>query len=89
LYVDYSGAVAFDDLPDSEKEKDYIYAIDENGNPYSPAYATLNLKTSYRFTDNLLISTGLENITDKRYRPYSSGIVSAGRNFVVSLKANI
>ncbi|MCG1036157.1 TonB-dependent receptor [Polaribacter sargassicola] len=89
LYADYSGAVAFDDLPDSEKEKDYIYAIDGNGNPYSPSYLTLNLKTSYRFTDNLLISTGLENITDKRYRPYSSGIVSAGRNFVVSLKANI
>ncbi|WP_405609196.1 TonB-dependent receptor domain-containing protein [Polaribacter sp. Asnod1-A03] len=89
LYADYSGSVSFEDLPDSEKEKDYIYAIDENGNPYSPSYVTLNLKTSYRFTDNLLISTGLENITDKRYRPYSSGIVSAGRNFVVSLKANI
>ncbi|WP_158839027.1 TonB-dependent receptor [Polaribacter sp. L3A8] len=89
LYADYSGSVAYDDLPDSEKAKDYIYAIDGNGNPYSPSYLTLNLKTSYRFTDNLLISTGLENITDKRYRPYSSGIVSPGRNFVISLKATI
>ncbi len=89
LYANYSGSVAYDDLPDSEKAKDYIYAIDDNGNPYSPSYVTLNLKTSYRFTDNLLISTGLENITDKRYRPYSSGIVSPGRNFVISLKANI
>ncbi|QXP64403.1 TonB-dependent receptor [Polaribacter sp. HaHaR_3_91] len=89
LYADYSGSVAYEDLPDSEKAKDYMYAIDANGNPYSPSYITLNLKTSYRFTDNLLISTGLENITDKRYRPYSSGIVSPGRNFVISLKANI
>ena len=89
LYANYSGSVAYDDLPDSEKAKDYIYAIDKNGNPYSPSYLTLNLKTSYRFTDHLLISTGLENITDKRYRPYSSGIVSPGRNFVISLKANI
>ncbi|MGJ8743776.1 TonB-dependent receptor [Polaribacter sp.] len=89
LYADYSGSVAYEDLPESEIAKDYIYAIDANGNPYSPSYLTLNLKTSYRFTDNLLISTGLENITDKRYRPYSSGIVSPGRNFVVSLKANI
>ena len=89
MYANYSGSVAYDDLPDSEKAKDYIYAIDKNGNPYSPSYLTLNLKTSYRFTDHLLISTGLENITDKRYRPYSSGIVSPGRNFVISLKANI
>jgi len=89
LYADYSGSVSYENLPESEVEKDYMYAIDENGNPYSPSYVTLNLKTSYRFTDNLVISTGLENITDKRYRPYSSGIVSAGRNFIISLKANI
>ncbi|MCI2228816.1 TonB-dependent receptor [Polaribacter sp. MSW13] len=89
LYLNYSGSVAFEDLPDSEKSKDYIYAVDENGNPYSPSWLTLNIKTSYRFTDNLLISTGLENLTDKRYLPYSSGIVAPGRNFVISLKATI
>lgn len=89
LYANYSDSVAFDDLPDSEKSKDYIYAIDKNGNPYAPSWITLNIKTSYRFTENLLISSGIENLTDKLYRPYSSGIVSPGRNFVVSLKANI
>ncbi|MFT7154314.1 MAG: hemoglobin/transferrin/lactoferrin receptor protein, partial [Alteromonas macleodii] len=30
---------------------------------------------------------GVENISDQRYRPYSSGIVAPGRNFILSLKA--
>ena len=81
--------MAFNDLPDSEISKEYIYAKDANGNPFSPSWITLNIKTSYRFTENLLLSSGLENLTDLRYRPYSSGIVSAGRNFVISLKAFI
>lgn len=89
IYLNYSGSIAFDDLPDSEKAKDYIYAIDENGNPFSPSWYTFNLKTSYQLNQNFLISSGIENITDQRYRPYSSGIVSPGRNFVLSLKGTI
>ena len=30
---------------------------------------------------------GVENLTDVRYRPYSSGICAAGRNLVLSLRA--
>jgi len=89
FYMDYSGEVAFDDLPKGEKSKEYMYAIDENGNPYAPSWYTFNVKTSYQLNQNFLVSAGLENITDKRYRPYSSGIVSAGRNFVLSLKGTI
>jgi hemoglobin/transferrin/lactoferrin receptor protein len=33
------------------------------------------------------LNVGLENITDQRYRPYSSGISGAGRNAVVALAA--
>jgi hemoglobin/transferrin/lactoferrin receptor protein len=89
FYADYSGAVNFNNLPITEKSKEFIYAIDENGNPYSPSWITLNIKTSYQFTEQFLISTGIENLGDQRYRPYSSGIVSPGRNFVISLKATI
>ena len=85
----YSGSKSFEDLPESEKSKDYIYAIDENGNPYSPSWYTLNVKTSYHFTQNLLFSVGVENLTDQRYKTYSSGIAAAGRNFVASLKATL
>jgi hemoglobin/transferrin/lactoferrin receptor protein len=30
---------------------------------------------------------GVENIMDERYRPYSSGIVAAGRNFYLTFRA--
>ncbi len=83
----YSGEKRFEDLPDEEKAKDYIYAIDSNGNPYSPAWYTLNLKVMYQFTPNFSVSGGVENLTDQRYRSYSSGIVAPGRNLIVSLKA--
>jgi len=89
FYTNYSGEVAFKNMPETEIAKPYMYAIDQNGNPYSPSWFTLNIKTSYRFAENLLFSSGIENLADKRYRPYSSGIVSPGRNFVISLKATI
>ena len=33
------------------------------------------------------VTAGLENITDQRYRPYSSGLVAPGRNFIVGVRA--
>lgn len=88
VYAEYSGGKSFDELPDSEKDKAYIYAIDSNGNPYSPSWATLNFKGMYQFTPNFAVSAGLENITDVRYKTYSSGIAAPGRNVILSLKAN-
>lgn len=88
FYALYNGKVAYEDLPQEEQGKDYIYAIDDNGNPYAPAWYTLNFKAMYQFTDHLSVSGGVENLTDQRYRPYSSGIVAPGRNFILSLRAN-
>src|SRR6056297_826664 len=84
----YQGEKSHDDLAVSERGKDEIYALDKNGNTYSPAWHTLNFKSIYQFTDTFSISAGLENITDQRYRPYSSGLSGPGRNFVISLRAN-
>jgi hemoglobin/transferrin/lactoferrin receptor protein len=88
FYALYSGEKKYEDLPEEEKGKDYIYAIDDNGNPYSPGWYTLNFKALYPITDNFVITAGLENITDRRYRPYSSGIAAPGRNFILSVRAN-
>lgn len=89
FYAVYNGEIAFSDLSPSEYEKDYLYAKDSNGNIYCPAWYTLNLKLSYRLLDNIELYLGIENITDQRYRPYSSGITAAGRNFIGSLRFNI
>lgn len=87
LYAQYSGEKKFEDMPLEEIGKDYMYAPDDNGNPYSPGWYTLNFKAMYSFAKNFSVSAGLENITDQRYRPYSSGIVAPGRNFIISLRA--
>ncbi|MCO6499581.1 MAG: TonB-dependent receptor [Vicingus serpentipes] len=88
FYGVYSDKKVFDDLPESEKSKTEIYAIDKNGDPYSPSWYTLNFKAMYKISDHFTANAGLENITDQRYRPYSSGIVAPGRNFIISLRAN-
>lgn len=88
LYVTYSGERKFKDMPEEEKGKTEIYATDGNGNPYSPSWYTLNFKATYPFAEHFTISAGMENITDQRYRPYSSGIASPGRNFLLSLRAH-
>lgn len=88
LYAQYQGERTHDDLSVSEQGKDDIYALDENGNTYSPAWYTLNFKMMYQITDAFSVSGGVENITDQRYRPYSSGLSGAGRNFILSVTAH-
>lgn len=87
FYVLYNGSVAYADLPQEEQGKGYIYAVDADGNPYSPGWYTLNFKAMYQFSEQWSVSGGVENLTDRRYRPYSSGIVAAGRNFILALRA--
>ena len=85
-FADYNGELSFEKLAPSEAVKDYLYALDENGNPYSPSWYTLNLRTRYQLLESLSVTASLENITDQRYRPYSSGISAPGRNLIVALK---
>ncbi len=86
IYCVYSGEKKFENLPEEEKAKTEIYAVDKNGNPYSPKWYTLNFKAMYKLNANFTISAGLENITDQLYRSFSSGIAAPGRNFILSLK---
>jgi len=88
FYAVYNGEISNENLAPSEQDKPYMYAIDTNGNPYCPAWYTLNLRVRYNVSKNLYLNTALENILDKRYRPYSSGIVAPGRNLVASLMLN-
>lgn len=88
FYANYQGERKFEDLAISEQGKDEIYAKDKNGNNYSPSWYTINIKAMYVLTKTFSVNAGLENITDQRYRPYSSGFSAPGRNFILSLKAN-
>lgn len=87
LYAMYSGQVSYENLSPEARAADFIYAVDDMGRPYAPGWWTLNFKAAYPISDVFTISAGMENILDKRYRPYSSGIVSPGRNVILSVRA--
>ncbi len=85
FYSVYMGEKKHADMPASEQKKSEIYAKDSKGNTYTPAWYTLNLKAKYKLSKKFSFSIGIENISDQRYRPYSSGISAAGRNFIFAL----
>jgi len=87
FYALYQGQKEYADLPVEERSKDEIYAKDPGGNNYAPAWYTLNLQAMVELTEHFTISAGVENLTDQRYRPYSSGISGPGRSFIFSLTA--
>lgn len=87
VYAMYNGEIAHENLAPEEQGKEFMYAIDDDGNPYSPAWWTLNIKAQWQMNETLAFNVGLENILNERYRPYSSGIVAPGRNFIFSMRA--
>ncbi len=86
LFGEYNGEFDFEDLAPSEQGKAYLYAIDENYNPYAPSWYTINFTGQWELSEFFLATATLENITDQRYRTYSSGIAAAGRNFILALR---
>lgn len=85
FFLNYNGELAFEDLAVSEIAKDYIYATDANGNPFSPSWYTLDFRSQYDFNTRLKATLSFENITNQRYRTYSSGIVAPGSNLIIGL----
>ena len=65
LYVNYNGKLDFDELAPDEQDKPHLYIPDENGNPYSPSWWTINLKSNYKLSRKVTLSAGIENIFDK------------------------
>ena len=85
LNTQFNGQINSENLAPSEKAKTAIYALDNTGKPFCPSWYTINLKANYNI-GKFQIHLGWENITNQRYRPYSSGIVAAGSNLVTSLR---
>jgi len=82
LSTKYNGKRRFNKLPPSEQNKTHLYTTDG-----ALAWYTINLKGSYTITDHFTVNAGIENILDKHYRPYSSGISAPGRNFSIALRS--
>jgi len=85
VFSEYNGEFSFEDLAPGEQGKPHLYALDKNGNPYSPSWYTLNFGAQYQISKAFQINATLENITNQRYRTYSSGLAAPGLNFIAAV----
>ncbi|MDX2002744.1 MAG: TonB-dependent receptor [Chitinophagales bacterium] len=65
-------------------EDNFVYAT-QFGNP---AWYTLNLRLAYQVNRYLRAQIAMENILDKNYRYFASGLSAAGRNLMVTLRVS-
>lgn len=75
-----------------KKIKDYSNSGEDNQQYATadgmPSWVTVNLRTQFFITKGISLLAGVENILDRNYRYFASGISAPGRNFVVALRAN-
>jgi hemoglobin/transferrin/lactoferrin receptor protein len=82
-YLAYSGRKYWSGLSpygeDNEQEaiRDYGY----------PAWSTLNFRTQYRIHDRFLAQLEVQNILDRFYKVFASGVGAPGRNFILTFRA--
>ncbi len=83
LVYAFNSEVSANQLPSSEQAKSYMYALDQSGRPYSPAWDAVHFRSQYTLSNAITTYVTWENIGNKRYRPYSSGISAAGSNLIL------
>jgi len=82
FYARYNAWKHIEDYSPSGEDNE-VYATADG----MPAWYTLNLKASYQINRYLGFQAGIENILDKHYRNFASGISAPGRNIFVTLRA--
>lgn len=85
LTSQYSAQVDFERIPMEEIGKPHLYIKDNFGNPYSPSWVVFNIQGIYQIDPNIQLGAGIENIGNRLYRPFGSGIAAPGRNFTFSI----
>ncbi len=88
IYSYYNGKISNENMAPSELAKTHMYVLDTNGQLYSPSWWTLNIQATCKVSEIFSVNLGIENILDTRYRPYSSGVVAPGRNFIIGVRAS-
>ena len=83
FYTLFNGAKKLKDY-NVAGEDNLIYAT-ANG---LPAWHTLNLRANYKVNKNIDLQMAIENISDKNYRVFGSGISASGRNVLFAIKGN-
>ena len=80
-FVIYNGWKYLDDYnADGEDNAEYATA---DG---MPSWYTINLRSRYSITKNLLLQFAIENVFDRNYRHFASGFSAPGRNFIGAIR---
>ncbi len=66
-------------------EDNQIYSADVV-NGYTPSWITANIRTAYEINKHVTVQFAVENIFDKYYRVFASGLSAPGRNLVITLR---
>ena len=85
-FINYNGALRSSDI--SSELADSLFALDAQGEPYAPSWYTLNFRSQYDFNKSLSVVGAIENITNQRYRTFSSGISAPGTNLICAITYN-
>ncbi|MCB0699111.1 MAG: TonB-dependent receptor [Chitinophagales bacterium] len=84
FYVMYNGWKRLKDYsPSGEDNLKYATSLG------MPSWYTLNLRTGYNINDNMSVQLAMENIMDKNYRVFASGVSMPGRNVVLTLRGRL
>jgi outer membrane receptor protein involved in Fe transport len=51
-----------------------------------PSWHTFNMKIDWQIREGFHFNFGVENIFDRYYLPYASGIPELGRNYILGLR---
>lgn len=87
FFVRFNGKKNSTDYSPSGEDNKQYSADPVNG--YMPAWFTINIRFGYNLTKRLRLNLACENLSDNRYRTFSSGVNAAGRNITVSLRYKV
>lgn len=74
----YSAGFGPGELSPEELAKPHIYITNKAGQLISPAWHTVDVSVSKTFKHRIALTIRGSNLTNRRYRPYSSGMVAPG-----------
>ncbi len=81
FFINYSSCISFKNLAPAEQNKTNLYSP-----AGSPSWYTINWIADIKVYSNIHINLAVQNILDRFYIPYSSGIPAPGRNYLIGLR---
>ncbi len=81
LFSNYSMGISFKNLAPSEKAKTNLYSPEG-----ATKWFTINCIADIKIYKQIHLNLAIQNILDRFYIPYSSGIAAPGRNFIIGIR---